>query len=94
VLRNGNRNKLHEKVAQRIATESITLVRNHGDMLPLRSVRYRKVVVMSPSGEFANKMDKTKDLPRFFGSRIDPAGPGVPLRSSDWSGKGAMRMPW
>ena len=36
VLRNGNRNKLHEKVAQRIATES-TLVRNHGDMLPLRS---------------------------------------------------------
>jgi len=60
VLRDGNRNKVHRRVAERIATESITLVRNHGDMLPLRPVRYRKVVVMSPSGEFANAMVKPK----------------------------------
>jgi beta-N-acetylhexosaminidase len=60
VIRDGNRNKVHRRVAERIATESITLVRNHGDVLPLRSVRYRKVVVMSPSGEFANTMAKPK----------------------------------
>lgn len=56
VLQNGNRNKVHNQIAERIAAESVTLVRNHGDMLPLRSVRYRKVVVMAPSGRFASTM--------------------------------------
>ena len=79
VLRDGNRNKLHSKIADRIATESVTLVRNHGDMLPLRSVRYRKVVVMSPSGEFASAMAK----PRFTKVFRVPYRPSRARRASE-----------
>lgn len=52
VLESRNRNPVHQQVANRIAREAVTLVRNHGDLLPLRAVRYRKVVVMAPPGEF------------------------------------------
>jgi len=58
VVRLRNYNPIHEQVSQRIAREAVTLVRNHGEMLPLRKVRYRKVVVMAPSGPFANIMAK------------------------------------
>ncbi len=49
-------NLLHRQVAERIARESVTLVRNHGDLLPLRSVRYRRIVVVAPPGPFARRL--------------------------------------
>ncbi|MEZ4273040.1 MAG: beta-N-acetylhexosaminidase [Myxococcota bacterium] len=55
VLHNRNQNPIHDQVAKRIARESITLVRNHGDVLPLRGVRYRKIVVIAP-GEFGKRL--------------------------------------
>ncbi|MBI5510493.1 MAG: beta-N-acetylhexosaminidase [Deltaproteobacteria bacterium] len=54
VLEGGNRNPLHEQVATRIAREAVTLVKNNGEVLPLRSVRYRKVAVLAPPGPLAN----------------------------------------
>lgn len=62
VLKEGNRNPLHEKVAARIAREAVTLVRNHGDTLPLRKVRYRKVVVVAPPGAFARRLAKESHI--------------------------------
>lgn len=56
VLQEGNRNPLHEQVARRIAQEAVTLVRNHGETLPLRAVRYRKVVVVAPPGAFSSRL--------------------------------------
>lgn len=56
VLARGNRNPLHEAVASQIAREAVTLVRNHGDTLPVRGVRYRKVVVLAPPGPFAKRL--------------------------------------
>lgn len=58
VLAEGNRNALHQQVAERIAKEAVTLVRNHGETFPLRSVRYRKVVVVAPPGAFASRLTK------------------------------------
>ncbi|OGQ89975.1 MAG: hypothetical protein A2289_17175 [Deltaproteobacteria bacterium RIFOXYA12_FULL_58_15] len=52
VLAGGNVNEIHNQVSTRIAREAVTLVRNHGDLLPLRSVRYRKVLVVAPPGGF------------------------------------------
>ena len=60
VVRMRNYNPIHEQVSQRIAREAVTLVRNHGDMLPLRKSRYRKVIVMSPAGPFAEAMSAQK----------------------------------
>lgn len=56
VLREGNRNPLHEKVAARIAEGAVTLVRNTGDIFPLRRVPHRKVVVVAPPGAFAKRL--------------------------------------
>lgn len=54
VVKLRNYNPIHEQVSERIAREAVTLVRNHGDILPLRKERYRKVVVMAPPGPFAD----------------------------------------
>jgi beta-N-acetylhexosaminidase len=62
VVREGNYNPVHEQVTERIAREAVTLVRNHGDMLPLGSVSPRRVVVMTPSGEFANRVGREKTI--------------------------------
>jgi beta-N-acetylhexosaminidase len=62
VLNGGNKNAVHQQVARRIAREAVTLVRNHGDVLPLRSVRYRKVAVLAPPGMFANVMGKEPNV--------------------------------
>lgn len=58
VLRRRNRNPIHDQVASRIAREAVTLVRNHGDVLPLRKVRYRKVVVVAPPGAFVDRLKR------------------------------------
>lgn len=58
VLARGKQNPLHEAVATQIAREAVTLVRNHGDVLPLRNVRYRKVVVVAPPGPFAQRLGR------------------------------------
>ncbi len=55
-------NSIHNKVAGRIAREAVTLVRNHGDVLPLRSVRYRKIVVVAPSGAFARRLAREPNV--------------------------------
>ncbi len=52
VLKTRNDNPVHQQVARQIAREAVTLVRNHGNVLPLHSVRYRKVVVVAPPGAF------------------------------------------
>lgn len=62
VMRRRNRNPVHEQVAGRIAREAVTLVRNHGDIFPLRSVRYRKVVVAAPSGPFSRALAKQPNV--------------------------------
>lgn len=62
VVRRGNRNPIHDQVAQRIAREAVTLVRNHGEVLPLRSVRYRKVVVLAPPGPFADRFESEPNV--------------------------------
>jgi len=56
VIKRKNSNPIHSQVAKRIAREAVTLVRNHGDVFPLRSVRYRKVVVIAPPGPFATML--------------------------------------
>ncbi|MCK5687694.1 beta-N-acetylhexosaminidase, partial [Myxococcota bacterium] len=56
VVKKRNRNPIHEQVAGRIAREAVTLVRNHGDLLPLRAIRYRKAVVLAPAGPFAKRL--------------------------------------
>ena len=62
VLQGGNKNVVHQQVARRIAREAVTLVRNHGDVLPLRSVRYRKVAVLAPPGAFASILGKEPNV--------------------------------
>ncbi len=62
VLAKGRTNPLHAQVAQRIAKEAVTLVRNHGDVLPIRAVRYRKVVVIAPPGPFASIMAREPNV--------------------------------
>lgn len=56
VLRSGNRNPVHEKVADRIAREAVTLVRNHNDVLPLKTSKPRRVVVLAPPGPFGKRL--------------------------------------
>jgi len=58
VLASRNRNPVHERVAERIAAEAVTLVRNRGGMLPLSAKRYRKVVVLAPPGAFADYLER------------------------------------
>ncbi|MEO1482734.1 MAG: beta-N-acetylhexosaminidase [Myxococcota bacterium] len=79
VLKEGNKNPLHEQVAQRIAKEAVTLVRNHGDTFPLRPVRYRKVVVVAPSGAFAARLAKEP----FIDVLTTPYIPSKERRSQD-----------
>jgi len=55
-------NPLHGQVAARIARESVTLVRNHGGILPLHDVRYRKIVVMAPPGPFATLLGQRRNV--------------------------------
>lgn len=62
VVRRANKNPLHEQVAARIAREAVTLVRNHGDVLPLRSVRYRKVLVLAPPGPFGEELEREPNV--------------------------------
>jgi beta-N-acetylhexosaminidase len=52
VLESRNKNPVHDQVSQRIAREALTLVRNHGDVLPIRTVRYRHIAVVAPPGPF------------------------------------------
>jgi beta-N-acetylhexosaminidase len=56
VVASHNENPVHEKVAQEIARNAITLVRNHGGVLPLSAARYRRIVVMTPPGSFGNRL--------------------------------------
>jgi beta-N-acetylhexosaminidase len=58
VLKKRNRNVIHEKVAQRIARDAVTLVRNRGNFLPLNKSDKRKLVVVAPRGIFAKEMAK------------------------------------
>ncbi len=59
-LRRDDRLATHQQVSQQIAREAVTLVRNHANTLPIRAVRYRKVVVLAPPGPFANRIGKEK----------------------------------
>ncbi len=52
VLANPRSNPLHDQVAREIARDAVTLVRNHGQTLPLRGVRYRAITVVAPPGPF------------------------------------------
>jgi len=62
VLSDRNKNPVHDQVATRIAREAVTLVRNHGDVLPLRSVRYRNVTVVAPPGGFGKILSKEPNV--------------------------------
>ncbi len=59
VVAQGNKNPVHDQVASRIAREAVTLVRNHGDVLPLRASRYRKIVAFVPPGPFGDRLSKS-----------------------------------
>ena len=56
LMQDRNYNALHRRVSREVARAGTTLVRNHGDMLPLRTHRYRKVVVMAPPGPLATRL--------------------------------------
>ena len=56
VIKSGNRNDVHLQVADRIAQAAVTLVRNHGDILPMRAEA--RVVVMAPPGPFARRLSE------------------------------------
>jgi beta-N-acetylhexosaminidase len=56
VLKSGNKNPVHEQVAERIAREAVTLVRNHNDVLPINPAHHGRVVVLAPPGEFAQRL--------------------------------------
>lgn len=60
-IQRDERTALHEQVTQQIAREAVTLVRNTADTLPLRSVRYRKVVVLATPGPFGTRLAKEKN---------------------------------
>ena len=65
VLKAGNRNPYHRQIAERIATEGTTLVRNHADLLPLHPIRHRRVAVMAPPGAFARRMASEENVRLF-----------------------------
>ena len=60
IVKSRNKNPIHEQVADRIARASITLVRNRGDALPLRSDR--RVVVLAPPGEFGTRLGAESNI--------------------------------
>jgi beta-N-acetylhexosaminidase len=62
VLQNHNYNPIHAQVAQRIAREAVTLVRNHANLLPLRTVRYHKIVAVAPPGPFALRLAQEPNI--------------------------------
>ncbi|MFC1611595.1 beta-N-acetylhexosaminidase [Myxococcota bacterium] len=62
VLASGNDNPVHDQVSTRIAREAVTLVRNHADVLPIRSVRYRKITVVAPPGGFGAIMAREPNV--------------------------------
>jgi beta-N-acetylhexosaminidase len=49
-------NPIHAQVADRIAREAVTLVRNHGQLLPLHPARYHRVLVLAPPGPFLTRL--------------------------------------
>lgn len=62
LLAQRNDNPIHAQVAERIARESVTLVRNHGDLLPIHPVRYRRVLVVAPPGPFLRRMAQQRNV--------------------------------
>jgi beta-N-acetylhexosaminidase len=62
LLARRNDNPIHAQVAERIARESVTLVRNHGDLLPIHPVRYRRVLVVAPPGPFLRRMGQQRNV--------------------------------
>lgn len=56
IVKSGNRNTVHEQVAARIAREAVTLVRNRGDVLPLRPAKQPHVVAVAPPGPFGKTL--------------------------------------
>jgi len=62
LLARRNDNPIHAQVAERIARESVTLVRNHGDLLPIHPVRYRRVLVVAPPGPFLKRMAQQRNV--------------------------------
>jgi beta-N-acetylhexosaminidase len=62
VLLHHNYNPVHMQVADRIAHEAVTLVRNHANVLPLRAIRYRKVVVVTPPGPFGQRLAQEENV--------------------------------
>lgn len=49
-------NPVHSQVAEQIARQAITLVRNQDNVLPLVAERYRNVVVIAPLGKLAMRL--------------------------------------
>ncbi len=62
LLARRNDNPIHAQVAERIARESVTLVRNHGGILPIHPVRYAKVLVVGPEGSFVRAMRAQRNI--------------------------------
>ncbi len=56
--RAARRNLMHAQVAERIAQDSLTLVRNEHDLLPLPDDGSRRVVVLAPPGPFGTRWSK------------------------------------
>ena len=52
------RNLMHAQVAERIAQDSLTLVRNENDLIPLPTDGSRRVVVLAPPGPFGTRWSK------------------------------------
>ncbi|MBC7793977.1 MAG: beta-N-acetylhexosaminidase [Clostridia bacterium] len=73
------RTVIHEQATQQIAREAVTLVRNHADALPLRAVRYRKVVVLATPGPFGARLAKEK----FATVIVTPFQPSREQREAD-----------
>ncbi|MEE2960968.1 MAG: beta-N-acetylhexosaminidase [Myxococcota bacterium] len=49
---------VHDAVVQRIADESVTLVRNYADLIPVKPERFGKIDVVGPRGVFLNTLSK------------------------------------
>ncbi|MBN1962771.1 MAG: beta-N-acetylhexosaminidase [Deltaproteobacteria bacterium] len=65
LLSQRNENPIHTRVAERIARESVTLVRNNGNLLPLQPIPYRRVLVVAPPGPFLQRMAKQRNIVTF-----------------------------
>ena len=53
--KNAQRHHLHTQVAERIAQDAVTLVRNEHDLLPLSPDSTRRIVVLAPPGSFGTR---------------------------------------